>query len=161
MKRFGAGKQGRVITPIQFGLTVLRDGEEEEHVFTAIPNLPAQNIVQAVAARNGDGTQVLNPMVSCIRKMLSNRDGTPTTWKLELVDAKKEGQEPKFRGPDGKLHVLAKAESFLARESGSSKRRWDALMIDDEDAIVDMKDLTDIFEYLVGEASGRPTQPSA
>jgi len=163
VKRFGAGKQARPVEPVQFALVVLRDGEEEEHVFSAIPQLPAQDIVQAMRARSQDGTQVLGPMMNTIRKMLSNRDGVPSTWSLVVVPPKKGStQEPKFRGPDGKLYPLSRAEEFEAVSAGSSKRRWDHLMQDDEDAIVDMKDLTDIFEYLVGLATNdRPTQPPA
>jgi hypothetical protein len=163
VKRFGAGKQARPVEPVQFALVVLRDGEEEEHIFTAIPRLPAQDIVQAIRIRSQGGTQVLGPMMNTIRKMLSNRDGVPSTWSLVVLPQKKgAAQEPKFRGPDGKLYPLSKAEEFEAVSAGSSRRRWDHLMKDDEDAIVDMKDLADIFEYLVGLASNdRPTQPSA
>ncbi len=67
----------------------------------------------------------------------------------------------KFRGPDGKLYPMAEAEQFLKPEAGSSRRRWRALMEDDEDVVVDGDALSKLFEWLVGLAAGRPTLPSS
>jgi hypothetical protein len=67
----------------------------------------------------------------------------------------------KFRGPDGQLYPLAEAERFLKPEAGSSRRRWRALMEEDDDAEVDGEALGKLFEWLVGLAAGRPTPPSS
>lgn len=66
----------------------------------------------------------------------------------------------KFRGPDGQLYPLSEAERFLKPEAGSSRRRWRALMEEDDDAVVDGEALGKLFEWLVGLAAGRPTPPS-
>lgn len=67
--------------------------------------------------------------------------------------------EPVFRAPygleKGKLLPVARVGEFLAPEAGSSRRRWDALLADD-DISLEAADLMAVFEWCVGVASGRP-----
>lgn len=71
---------------------------------------------------------------------------------------------PVFRAPygveKGQLLPLSRVGEFLAPEAGSSRRRWDALLADD-DITLEASDLMAIFEWAVGVASGRPTEMSS
>lgn len=72
--------------------------------------------------------------------------------------------EQVFRAPygvdKGNLVPMSRAEEFLLPEAGSSRRRWDALLQDD-DVVLEAKDIMDIFEWATGVASGRPTVRSS
>jgi hypothetical protein len=72
--------------------------------------------------------------------------------------------EPVFRAPygleKGKLLPMSRVGEFLAPEAGSSRRRWDALLADD-DISLEAADLMAVFEWCVGVASGRPTGMSS
>jgi hypothetical protein len=50
---------------------------------------------------------------------------------------------------------------FTDPAAGSSRRRWDHLMLRDDSAVVEMEDLMEIMRWLVGKATDRPTAPSA
>jgi hypothetical protein len=78
------------------------------------------------------------------------------------VDSEDDEDAPRvFRGPDGELYQFEHAEKFEAFEAGSSRRRWHQLMEIDDDIEVEAPDLMELFEWLVGLAAGRPTQPSS
>lgn len=72
--------------------------------------------------------------------------------------------EPVFRAPfgleKGNLLPMTRVGEFLAPEAGSSRRRWDALLADD-DISLEAADLMALFEWAVGVASGRPTVMSS
>jgi hypothetical protein len=69
-----------------------------------------------------------------------------------------------FRAPygleKGNLLPMARSGEFLAPEAGSSRRRWDALL-EDDDVTLEAGDLMAVFEWAVGVASGRPTEMSS
>jgi hypothetical protein len=77
------------------------------------------------------------------------------------ADAGDDDYVTKFRGPDGQLHPMDRAARFLEFEAGSSRRRWFHLMNEDDEITVDAKELTKLFEWLVGLAANRPTRPSS
>jgi len=91
----------------------------------------------------------------------------------ELVDETERKYVPSFRAPAhlpeghplaqwaGQLIPMERAEEFTAEEVGSSRRRWDYLMSEDNDATIKEKDLIELFEYLSSLAANRPTQPSS
>jgi hypothetical protein len=65
-----------------------------------------------------------------------------------------------FLGPDGKYYRMddiPALDKFQDRGAASSRRRWDFLMDNDEDAVVDMADLQEVVRWMVTTASGRPT----
>lgn len=61
----------------------------------------------------------------------------------------------------GKLVPLEHAPEFLHTELGSSRRRWNELMSEDSDVSVRQADLVATFEWMMGLAANRPTQPSS
>lgn len=72
--------------------------------------------------------------------------------------------EPVFRAPfgleKGSLLPMSRVGEFIAPEAGSSRRRWDALLADD-DISLEATDLMAVFEWCVGVASNRPTAMSS
>lgn len=105
--------------------------------------------------------KALLAMISLISKFMDDSDGTGATWvPVELKPrASDTPDSPKrFRGPDGRPHPWDKAESFLDLAKGSSRRRWLHLMNEDEDASVEIDDLTQLLQFLMelaGKGRGR------
>lgn len=100
-----------------------------------------------------------------------NRAGVLTpVWPSEPDDVEETPEqtahldEPVFRAPfgleKGQLLPVSRVGEFLAPEAGSSRRRWDALLADD-DITLEATDLMALFEWAVGVASGRPTVMSS
>lgn len=100
-----------------------------------------------------------------------NRAGVLTpVWPPEPDDVEETPEqtahldEPVFRAPfgleKGQLLPVSRVGEFLAPEAGSSRRRWDALLADD-DITLEATDLMALFEWAVGVASGRPTVMSS
>jgi hypothetical protein len=82
------------------------------------------------------------------------------TSEGDLGEPQGEPEVRKFRAPDGRLHPMGDAPKFLEHAAGSSRRRWNELMADDE-LEIDIDQLTDMFEWLISLAANRPTAPSA
>lgn len=88
------------------------------------------------------------------------------TWPPQDGDlaAGPDPDEQVFRAPygvdKGNLVPMSRAEEFLLSEAGSSRRRWDALLQDD-DVVLEAADIMAIFEWATGVASGRPTVRSS
>jgi hypothetical protein len=181
MKSFGPkGKPARPAVREQFEFTFLRDDEPETHTFNArvITDVAALSVTLTNANRHPD--LALSGMFRMIAKMLDNKDGTPNRWeprplpKMTTEDRAAAGvysqteddeyddqrdDVTRFRGPDGTIYPLDRAADFTAFEAGSSRRRWLYLMEEDDEVIVDAKDVAALFEWLTGLAAGRPTQP--
>lgn len=92
-------------------------------------------------------------------------EAPPLSGELEETPEKAAHlDEPVFRAPcgleKGKLLPMSRVGEFLAPEAGSSRRRWDALL-EDDDIAVEAADLMAVFEWCVGVASGRPTGMSS
>jgi hypothetical protein len=94
-------------------------------------------------------------------------DGSMVPWPAPASEPTQAGlpmMEPAYRGPDGQIYLLSDEgtlKGFLAVEAGSSRRRWNYLMEQDETAVIDAEDLADIGKWIIGLAANRPTAPSA
>ncbi len=185
MKKFGRRAAAHQPAPREeFEFTFLRDEEPETHRFgvRAITDVVGLTSTLMLAKRNPE--EAMPAVLRIIAKMLDNKDGTPHGWQpvalpqhekpepagrddfgqadggtLEVVH--EEPQPRKFRGPDGGLYTFEHAPRFQAFEAGSSRRRWLHLIEDDDYVSVDAQDLMELFEWIVGLAAGRPTQPSS
>lgn len=61
----------------------------------------------------------------------------------------------------GQLIPVERAKEFTAHYLGSSRRRWRELTSEESDVSIREKDLVDTFEWMMGLAANRPTQPSS
>jgi hypothetical protein len=90
--------------------------------------------------------------------------GTTEPAEVESPEQVRHLEEPVFRAPfgleKGQLLPMTRVGEFLDPAAGSSRRRWDALL-DDDDVTLEAPDLTGLFEWAVGVASGRPTGMSS
>jgi hypothetical protein len=171
MRSFGPKNRAPAPAPREpFEFTVLRDEDPETHTFNAVARTDAGALSWTLGHTDKHPERALSGMIRMISKMLDNKDGTPAQWRptplprrndpLDVdTEASPDESVSKFRGPDGKLYPLDQADQFTAHQFGSSRRRFLELMENDDDVIVDAADLGALFEYLVGLAAGRPTQP--
>jgi hypothetical protein len=161
-KRYGR-LRAEPIALVDFELQAMREdstGEprEEWHEFTARPQSDAGDLA-ALSATGDDGLAQMNIVVKMIKKMVINSDGVPEQWQpteLDAPDPLPEDYEPKFRGPDGELYPMDQAIKFTEPAKGSSRRRLMHLLFEDE-ATVDINDLSEMLKDMMGKASGRPT----
>jgi len=165
MKSFG--QQHAPTTPVRrepFSFWFMRDDEPEEHQFRARVVTDIGSLLVALNASRRDNTgKAVQGAALIIARMLDNKDGTPARWSPEPLDPPEdaaEDWEAKFRAPDGNTWPMGEAEKFTRFEAGSSRRRWLYLMEEDDEVVVDAKDLMALMEWLVRMAAGRPTEPS-
>lgn len=168
MKHFGAkpGDQPPRREPFSFG--VLRGDEIETHHFTALlGKIDAGGLITALrAAEENDGPKAARAYYTTIARAIDNRDGIPAGWQAEPVaKAPDDNRADVFRVPfgahKGELMPMADAEEYVKSEVHSSRRRWLHLMEVDPDAVVDFKDLNDIFEWIIQESSGKASAASS
>lgn len=153
----------------EFGLVAYRNDEEEVHEFTARKMATTQDAVALIlAAESGTDTVDLLPqMARMLRKSMVDDDGTPLGWSaldhmLAEDHAAFDADDPRYEGPDGVVHSLSDGDTlrkFLARESGSSRARWVHLMEHDEDADVELADITQVVKEIISRTAGRPSAP--
>lgn len=90
--------------------------------------------------------------------------GTVESTEAETPEQTRYLDEQVFRAPygleKGQLLPMSRVGEFLDPAAGSSRRRWDALL-DDDDVTLEASDLTGLFEWAVGVASNRPTGMSS
>jgi hypothetical protein len=149
---------------VEFELAVWRDGLEEIHHFTARPQTDAGAMIEFSRSSN-DGERQARAVFRMMSKMLINTDGVPSQWVPTIVDKPKNAgadYQPKFRAPgapagDGKLHPMSEAGKWTDPAKGSSRRRWDNLMFEDQDITVDIGVVSEILTDLAGDAAGLPT----
>lgn len=142
---------------VPFEFTYLRDEELETQTFQLIAKPMDMGSANSIMRKaNGeDDSLVIPALFNLIAKYMDDKDGTGARWRPVEAPPKK-GEEPpvkRFRGPDGKLHEWAKAEAFLQPERGSSRRRWIALM-EDEDTAVDEQTMVKLLEFVM-EIAGK------
>lgn len=146
---------------VPFEFAYLRDETLETQRFRLIVkpmDMSAANMILR-KADGGDDSKIIPSLLNLIAKYMDDKDGTGARWQPVELPAKK-GEEPpvkRFRGPDGKLHEWAKADTFLQPEKGSSRRRWIALM-DDDDTSVDENSLVKLLEFVMEIAGKGPTR---
>jgi hypothetical protein len=161
-KRYGK-LRAEPIPLVDFELQAMRENgagepQEEWHEFTARPQSDAGDLA-ALSATGDDGLAQMNVVVRMIKKMVINSDGVPEQWQpteLNAPDPLPEDYEPKFRGPDGNIYPMDQAVKFTEPHKGSSRRRLMHLLYEDE-ATVDINDLSEMLKDMMGKASGRPT----
>jgi hypothetical protein len=147
------------ITPVPFELEVWRDGKSEIHEFTAKPQADAGSMTQFTAA-GVDGERKAQVIFKMMSRQLVNNDGVPSQWTPQPLPRPRnagDAYQVKFRGPDGKLHTMDKAELFTDPAKGSSRRRWDYLMFEDDGVTVDIGVISNILEDLIELVAERPT----
>jgi hypothetical protein len=164
VKRYGGGSKTaqRLDQPVEFELELLRFDDPEVHTFHAVRKADTLLAARFMSVADDDPGAVLRLVTKLISKMLDNSDGVPVQWSPDVLPKPKNAgpkYEPKFRGPDGKLHPVADAGKFLEFAAGSSRRRWEALVID-EDATVELEALAEIARDLISATTDRPTDGS-
>lgn len=166
-KRYGT--KMRKVSPVPFEFELYRDtpGEDEPvsevHEFTAMPRIDAGQLIRLLTGvdkseENPGG--MLDALSESVRKVLSDKDGTPQHWRPVALPRDGEGGPTSFRGPDGAIYPFsdtAAIEKFEAFEAGSSRRRWAHLLFDDEQIAVDLEDLVEVAQDMISEGTGRPT----
>jgi hypothetical protein len=163
-----AGKRYHAQNPSEiplwpFELVVWRDGQEEVHEFTARPQADAGATLMFTTSGE-DGERKAQAVFRMMSRMLRNDDGVPDQWVPEPMERPKNAGAnwlPKFRGPDGKLYPMDKAAQFTDPTKGSSRRRWNWMMFEDDAVTVDIGVIGKILEDLIEEAAGRPTVGSS
>lgn len=156
-KRYGQGTN-KTIAPVPFELVLYRDSVEETHEFTAVPAIDMASVTKLVD--QGDLAGKAQAIMRMMARLLINTDGVSASWApTPLPRPKNAGPtyQVKFRGPDGKLYPLDRAGEFTDPAKGSSRRRWNYLMFEDEGVVVHMETLVEIMEDLVSAAADRPT----
>lgn len=128
-----------------------RDGEVEEHTFSARPQFGYKQMADSAKARKDGGLGAVLLFERFIRPSLLNNDGTPAKWEPSP-------QGGEFVAPDGETRPMSELPELLEFESGSSRRRWAALMDDDDELQIDLDEITGFYEALVEATAGRPTQ---
>lgn len=159
MKSFGQNRER--VERVPFELNYL-DVDEEPQVasFQAVPRLSGGDIAGVMHALEHKPEQSISRLIRLLSKAMDNKDGlVKASWSPEEVDG-----GGKFRGPDGELYEMGDKEAlarFEDKSSWTSRRRWNHLLLEDDEAVVEFKDLQEIAEWLIGETTDRPTQPRA
>lgn len=151
------------IVPVPFELEVWRDGKSEIHEFVARPQADAGATLMFTSSGD-DGERKAQAVFRMMSRMLRNDDGVPAQWVPEpLAKPGNAGAnwQPKFRAPDGKLYTMDKTAQFTDPAKGSSRRRWDHMMFEDDGVTVDIEVIGSILEDLVEVAAGIPTVGSS
>lgn len=127
------------------------------------------NVLEATRSQSADVVPILTRMLT---KLMDDKDGlvnrrwapTPKDPPSDLDADELAEWEPQYRGPDGNHYPLSDKDTLAKWQDTSTwttRRRWIALMVDDEDAVVRIEDLMDIVEWVIGLSADRPTQPRA
>lgn len=157
MKRYRAVNP-TTVKAVEFELAVYRDGVEEVHSFVARPVADAGSML--AYTRSGDDAEKAAAVFKMMGRMLVNNDGVAADWTPEPLPKPKNAAanyQPKFRGPDGKLHTLDKASLFTDPAKGSSRRRWEHLVFQDAGVTVDIGVISEIINDLATESAEVPT----
>ena len=142
--------------PVTFELVVWRDNEEEVHQFTARPIADAGAMLEF--SRSGDdGARKADAVFRMMSRMLVNDDGVKAQWSPTPLPLKGSAKIVKFRAPDGSLQPMEKAAEWTDPAKGSSRRRWDYLMFEDNDVTVDIGVISEIITDMASEAAEVPT----
>jgi hypothetical protein len=145
------------VTRLPFNLRVFRNGEPEIHGFTAAPVMDLGSILLFTSGKDEDGGQAL---LRLMRVNLVDDDGVPADWRPTIIDRPANAGpnwQPKFRAPDGTLHPMGEAERWTDPQAGSSRRRWNILMFEDDGVTVSADVVTEIVKDLMAGAAGLPT----
>jgi hypothetical protein len=143
------------------------DGVRVEEFWAVLGNLHAGGLIGALmAAQRNDAGAAAEAYYRTIAKMVDNSDGIPANWEPKALDQDEDDERPAmFRvpwGPDkGSLIPMENAPAYLDSEVHSSRRRWLYLMEKDDDAVVEFSDLTELFEWLIAQSTGKASGASS
>lgn len=169
-KRFGA-KDNATDLPVrrekfEFGVRTAA-GVVVHEFYAVLGNLHAGGLIAAMsAAHRNDGAAAAEAYYRTIAKMIDNYDGIPAGWEpTPLPQAEGDERGTVFRIPwgsdKGTLVPMENADAYLSSEVHSSRRRWLHLMEQDDDAVVEFSDLSELFEWLVAQSTGKASGASS
>lgn len=169
-KRFGAkdNDAGAVVRreKFEFGVRTV-EGVTVHEFWAVMGNLHAGGLIGAlIAAQKNDAGKAAEAYYRTIAKMVDNNDGIPANWEPSALP-QSDGDErgPVFRVPwgadKGALVPMENAGAYLKSEVHSSRRRWLHLMEVDDDAIVEFKDLSELFEWLIAQTAEKASAASS
>lgn len=164
-----------------FTLNYLDANEDPQKVeFSVVPRASGGDIAGIMQAMNGDGSESIPRLLKLLRKVMDDKDGlVKSGWSPVKLDPPKlptpqappgepapepEAPEAAYRGPDGEIYPFSDQEklaSWADQSTWTSRRRWRYLLEEDDDAVIEMEDLMEITEWIIGLATDRPTQPRA
>ncbi|HEY2101514.1 MAG TPA: hypothetical protein VGH72_33960 [Pseudonocardia sp.] len=148
-----------------YEIVVYRGGVEEVHEFNAKPSADLGPMI-AMYRNADDAIKMGESAIRLMLKQLDDSDGVSITWAPTIVPKPKNAgpdYEPKFRAPlaphgDGRLHPMTDQDRWLDLDKGSSRRRWQHLMIEDDGVSIDAEVLMEIMSDVIEAAmDGRPT----
>lgn len=153
------------VKALPFNIMVYRNGVPEVHGFTARPVVDFGGALLAINGNDADAGQALLRMM---RINLADDDGVSDTWSPVMTTRPADAPDnwvPKFRAPaapwgDGRLYTMDKISDYADREKGSSRRRWNHLMFEDEGVVVSIQVVYDLLRDLTEAAAGVPTDGS-
>lgn len=167
VKRFGGNERPKAR---DFELvTFTDDGGSNTHKFSLVPLIPAGQVTAIMDALDEEPERMFGLIANLLARVLNNTDGVSAAWEYkEFADPAEgdEGYDPDnetlfFMGPDHEVysvHALDRLSEFEARENGSSRRRWVALMDPaNQNEAVHLADMMDLAKWVVGLATDRPT----
>lgn len=169
-KRFGVkdNEAQGVVRREKFEFGVLTpEGVRVEEFYAVLGNLHAGGLIAALmAAERKDAGKAAEAYYRTIAKMVDNNDGIPAGWTPEpLAQAEGDERAPMFRVPwgddKGALVPMKDADAYLESEVHSSRRRWLYLMEQDDDAVVEFSDLSEVFEWLIAQSTEKASAASS
>lgn len=166
IKTYGANpEQAQQLTEsYEFRIAGLRNDEAETHTLVAVRKPDTMMAIRFMNMGEDQGAELGRLCVKLIGKTLDNSDGVPAQWEPNALDKPRNAGpdwEPKFRAPsapigDGKLHPMSQAVKYEDFAKGSSRRRWEALLADN-DFTVDIEVLVELVKDMVELTAGTPT----
>lgn len=171
MPNFGAKNSddpGQGTWTEEFTFGVMRASGVELLKFNArLGKIPTGGLLSAMtAAERGDTAAAAKAYWLSIAKMIDDRDGIPARWTAVPLPRQEGDERPEvFRVPwgdnAGDLVPMDKADEYLRTMPHSSRRRWLSLLEDDEDAMVEMPHLQELFEWMVAQSTGNRSAASS
>jgi hypothetical protein len=165
MKTFGGTRQAA--EPQAFELKY-NDANDEPQVFAGKirPRASGGDIAAIMQAVRTAPQQTVTRVVRLLTKVMHNRDAlVPAEWSPEALERKDDDDRPaSYRGPDGEIYAFTDEEAeaeFADHKNWTTRRRWIHLMEEDDEAEVELDDLMEIVEWVIGQATDRPTRPRA
>jgi len=165
MKTFGGNRP--IPTTDEFELKYLDANLKRQAVqFQVVPRVSGGDIASIMLAVKKDPESSIGKLIRLLAKVMDNNDGlVKAGWEPVVLPQKVDDERPpSFRGPDGQLYPLSDTEvleEFADQTTWTSRRRWAYLLEEDDDAIVELSDIQEIAEWVIGLAADRPTQPPA
>lgn len=165
MKSFGNDTPD-VVERQEFELKYLVDEEMKSQTFGIIPRMSGGDLAGMAWSNKVDPEQSASRMINLISKLADNRDGdVKAKWEFKPAVQKPGDDRPMFRGPDGELYPMEDSDALLElwndHSTWTSRRRWQHLMNQDDEAIVNLADIVKVVEWVIGLAADRPTQPQS